>query len=60
VFLLDADLAESVHAFASTHDLPLGGPRLDQLLEHMDINVAVAGRLRGHMESPLKGETLDA
>ncbi len=60
VFLLDADLAESVHAFTSTHDLPLGGPRLDQLLEHMDINVAVAGRLRGHMESPLKGETLDA
>jgi puromycin-sensitive aminopeptidase len=55
VFLVDPSLAAAVHEFASTHDLPLAGPRLHQLLEHMDINVAVAGRLRGHMEAALKG-----
>jgi puromycin-sensitive aminopeptidase len=55
VFLLDPTLATAVHEFASTHDLPLAGPRVEQLLEHMDINVAVAGRLRGHMEAALKG-----
>ncbi len=38
-----------MHAFAASHDLPLAGPRLDQLLERMDINVALAARLQGTM-----------
>jgi puromycin-sensitive aminopeptidase len=45
--LIDPGVAQAVHAFAATHDLPLAGPRVDQLLERMDINVALAGRLAG-------------
>jgi puromycin-sensitive aminopeptidase len=45
--LVDPDVAQAVHTFASSHDLPLAGPRLDQLLERMDINVALARRLSG-------------
>ncbi len=43
--LVDPTVAQAVHAFAAAHDLPLAGPRVDQLLERMDINVALAGRL---------------
>jgi aminopeptidase N len=45
--LIDPGVAQAVHAFAGSHDLPLAGPRVDQLLERMDINVALAGRLAG-------------
>jgi hypothetical protein len=45
--LVDPVVAEAVHAFAASHELPLAGPRVDQLLERMDINVALAGRLAG-------------
>ena len=45
--LVDPEVASAVHAFTSSHDLPLAGPRLDQLLERMDINVALATRLSG-------------
>ncbi len=45
--LVDPAVATAVHAFADSHDLPLAGPRLDQLLERMDINVALAARLQG-------------
>ena len=40
-------MADAVHAFADSHELPMAGPRLDQLLERMDINVALAARLQG-------------
>ncbi len=45
--LVDPAVAGAVHAFADSHELPLAGPRLDQVLERMDINVALASRLRG-------------
>jgi puromycin-sensitive aminopeptidase len=45
--LVDPDVARAVHAFAASHELPLAGPRVDQLLERMDINVALGGRLAG-------------
>jgi puromycin-sensitive aminopeptidase len=51
--LVDPAVAGAVHAFAGSHDLPLAGPRLDQLLERMDINVAMAARLRGTMAAAL-------
>ncbi len=51
--LVDPAVASAVHAFADSHDLPLAGPRLDQLLERMDINVAMAARLRGTMATAL-------
>ena len=51
--LMDADVAASVHGFTDTHDLPLRGPRLDQLLERMDINVVLAQRLRGTLRDAL-------
>ena len=53
--LVDPDVARSVRAFAGSHDLPLAGPRLDQLLERMDINVALAGRLAGVIHVALGG-----
>ncbi len=52
--LVDPTVAESVHGFASSHDLPMAGPRLDQLLERMDINVRLAARLRGTMRAALE------
>ena len=51
--LVDPAVATAVHAFADSHDLPLAGPRLDQLLERMDINVALAARLQGTMAAAL-------
>ncbi len=51
--LVDGDVAGAVHAFASSHDLPLAGPRVDQLLERMDINVALARRLSGSIHAAL-------
>ena len=51
--LVDRDVAGAVHAFAASHDLPLAGPRVDQLLERMDINVALAGRLAGSIHAAL-------
>jgi puromycin-sensitive aminopeptidase len=51
--LADADVAESVHAFCAEHEIPLIGARLDQLLERMDINVALAARLRGRLGGAL-------
>jgi aminopeptidase N len=45
--LVDPGVADGVHAFVASHDLPLAGPRVDQLLERMDINVALARRLTG-------------
>ncbi|HEY3810648.1 MAG TPA: ERAP1-like C-terminal domain-containing protein, partial [Acidimicrobiales bacterium] len=51
--LVDPAIAASVHAFAASHELPLAGPRVDQLLERMDINVALAARLHGTIAAAL-------
>jgi hypothetical protein len=51
--LVDPDVATAVHAFAASHELPLAGPRVDQLLERMDINVALAVRLAGTLAGAL-------
>jgi len=53
--LVDPAVAAAVHEFASHHDLPLVGPRVDQLLERMDINVALARRLRGRIADAVGG-----
>jgi puromycin-sensitive aminopeptidase len=53
--LVDPAVAQAVHAFAASHELPLAGPRVDQLLERMDINVALAGRLAGAIHLALGG-----
>ncbi len=53
VSLVDPGVAEEVHAFCASHDIPLAGPRLDQLLERMDINVRLARRLTGTLTGAL-------
>jgi puromycin-sensitive aminopeptidase len=52
---VDPELAAAIRRFCQTHEIPLAGPRLDQLLERMDINVAVAARLRGTLGESLAG-----
>jgi puromycin-sensitive aminopeptidase len=51
--LVNPAVADAVHAFADSHELPMAGPRLDQLLERMDINLALAARLEGTMAAAL-------
>jgi puromycin-sensitive aminopeptidase len=51
--LLEPDLAQAVHDFAATHEMPMAGPRIEQLLEQMDINVALASRLWASLASAL-------
>ncbi|MGH9116176.1 MAG: ERAP1-like C-terminal domain-containing protein, partial [Acidimicrobiales bacterium] len=51
--LFDADVAASVHAFTASHEIPLAGPRIDQLLERMDIHGALAARLRSSIAPAL-------
>jgi puromycin-sensitive aminopeptidase len=46
VGLVEADLVAQVHAFIATTDIPVHGPRLAQIEERMDINVAFADRVR--------------
>jgi puromycin-sensitive aminopeptidase len=58
--LIDPGVAQAVHAFAASHDLPLAGPRVDQLLERMDINVALAGRLTGVIHVAMGEDAADA
>ncbi len=53
--LVDPAVADAVHAFVDSHDIPMAGPRLDQLLERMDINVALAARLQGTIPAALSG-----
>jgi hypothetical protein len=51
--IVDPDLATRVRAFCAANEMPLTWPRLDQLLERMDLNVALAGRLRSTLASAL-------
>lgn len=51
--IVDRDLAGRVHRFCADTDLPLAAIRVDQILERLDINVALAARLRGTMTAAL-------
>ena len=50
----DAEVSAEVHNFCSTRHLPMSGPRLDQILERLDVNVALAARLRGRISELLR------
>jgi puromycin-sensitive aminopeptidase len=43
--LVERDLAGRVHEFLAVHEPPVGGPRIAQLEERLDINVALAERI---------------
>jgi puromycin-sensitive aminopeptidase len=51
--LVDPALARRAHAFLEARDAPIGGPRLDQLEERMDVNVALGQRIGPILASAL-------
>ncbi|HVA74261.1 MAG TPA: M1 family metallopeptidase [Acidimicrobiales bacterium] len=51
----DPGVAQSVHEFCAESHMVISGPRLDQILERLDINVALAARLRGTIAATLGG-----
>ncbi|MDQ6840423.1 MAG: M1 family metallopeptidase [Actinomycetota bacterium] len=53
--LVDPALADRARAFLDAHDAPIGGPRLQQLEERMDVNVALAQRLGATLSAALAG-----
>jgi puromycin-sensitive aminopeptidase len=53
--VVEPDLAAAIHRFCDANEVPQEGPRLDQLLERMDINVGLARRLRGTLAGVLGG-----
>ncbi|MDQ6782278.1 MAG: M1 family metallopeptidase [Actinomycetota bacterium] len=53
--LVDPVLAERAHAFLDTHQAPIGGPRLQQLQERMDVNVALGQRIGTSLAAALAG-----
>ncbi|HET6964338.1 MAG TPA: M1 family aminopeptidase [Acidimicrobiales bacterium] len=50
---VEPELAERVHAFCRETELAISAVRVQQILERMDVHVALAGRLRGHMAAAL-------
>ena len=44
---VDREVADAVHRFFDGHDVPVSAIRTRQMLERMDVNVALAGRLTG-------------
>ncbi len=52
---VQADVSEAVHRFAETTGLPISAIRTSQILERMDVNVALAGRLAGAIAPVLTG-----
>jgi aminopeptidase N len=50
---VEADLAGRVHEFCETTQLQTSPVRVQQVLERMDVNVAMAGRLRGAIAGTL-------
>jgi aminopeptidase N len=52
-YLADGEVAADVREFCGRQGIPSAGPRLDQLLERMDITVALAARLRGTLADAL-------
>ena len=53
--VVDPGLAAAIHRFCTANEVPLVGPRLDQVLERMDINVGLARRLRGTLTGVFSG-----
>nr|MDQ2729199.1 ERAP1-like C-terminal domain-containing protein [Actinomycetota bacterium] len=53
--LVDPALAGRAHAFLDAHESPVAGPRLDQLEERMDVNVAFGQRLGTTLAATLAG-----
>lgn len=53
--LVDPVLAHRAHTFLDAHQTPIGGPRLDQLEERMDVNVALGQRVRTTIAAALAG-----
>lgn len=51
----DATVASKVHEFCARADMTISGPRLDQILERLDINVSLADRMRGAIAATLAG-----
>ena len=51
--IVDPDLAERVHRFCASRDLPISAVRMAQILERMDVQVALADRLRGSIATGL-------
>jgi puromycin-sensitive aminopeptidase len=52
--IVDPELAARIKQFCETNEMPLTGQRMDQLIERMDINVALSARLRSTLSSRLK------
>jgi puromycin-sensitive aminopeptidase len=50
---VDPGLADRVRAFCAANEMPLKALRMDQVLERMDLNVALALRLRSTLASAL-------
>jgi puromycin-sensitive aminopeptidase len=44
--ITDEETAMRVHHFLASHPIPLGGPKLAQIEQRLDVSVALAGRLR--------------
>jgi aminopeptidase N len=53
----DRQIAERIQRFCTTREMPMAGPRLDQVLERMWITVGLAERLRGHLPEPDQAPT---
>ena len=51
----NAEVAGGVEEFCNSVTLPVRGPRLDQILERLGINVTLAERLRGEIAPALQG-----
>lgn len=49
----DAEVSEQVHEFCARQDLKFSGPRLNQILERLDVNVALAARLKTTLAAAL-------
>ena len=52
--LATPELAADVHEWIASHDLPVGGPRLAQVEERLDINVALGQRVREGIAAALE------
>jgi len=53
--LADPEVAARVHALLAEHPLPVGGPRVAQIEEQLDVAVDLAGRLRPQLADALAG-----
>ena len=52
--LVDPQAAERGRRWLADHDVPIGGPRLNQVLERMDVNVALGRRIGPSVAAALR------